>query len=113
VAIQSRQEIRHFIDRLGGWYAPKFGTADPRAEAVVLQAAGFALDTISKSDAAYHDVDHTTLAALTGLESGTPAYPRGDRAPPADRGRKTLDHKSGGQPGGRRHAASLDYADHG
>jgi serine phosphatase RsbU (regulator of sigma subunit) len=79
VAIHSREEIRHFIDRLGDWYAPKFGPADPRVEAVVLQAADFALGTISKSDASYHDADHTisvTLAGqaiLEGLQlSGTP-----------------------------------------
>ncbi len=63
---QPGDKIRRCIDRLGGYYAPKFGAVDPRVEAVVSRTAGFALDTISQSNAAYHDVEHTVAVTLAG-----------------------------------------------
>ena len=59
-------DVRRCIDRLGGYYAPKFGSLDSRVETVVSRTAGFALDTIATSDAAYHDVDHTIAVTLSG-----------------------------------------------
>ena len=63
---QPGDKMRRCIDRLGGYYAPKFGPVDPRVEAVVSRTAGFALDTIAQSNAAYHDVEHTVAVTLAG-----------------------------------------------
>ena len=58
--------ILHCLNQLGHFYAPKFGNADHHVENTVLHAARFSLQAISKSDAAYHDVDHTILVTLAG-----------------------------------------------
>jgi hypothetical protein len=59
-------KILHCLNQLGHFYAPKFGNADHHVENTVLHAARFALQAISKSDAAYHDVDHTISVTLAG-----------------------------------------------
>jgi len=58
--------IQHCLRQLGHIYAPKFGHANQYLEKTVLHAARFSLETISKSDAAYHDVAHAILATLAG-----------------------------------------------
>jgi len=59
-------KILHCLNQLGHFYAPKFGNADYHVKNTVLHAARFSLQAISKSDAAYHDVDHTILVTLAG-----------------------------------------------
>ena len=59
-------KILHCLNQLGHFYALKFGNADHHVENTVLRAARFSLQAISKSDAAYHDVDHTILVTLAG-----------------------------------------------
>lgn len=61
-----KDKIQNCLNQLDHLYAPKFGNADPSVKDTVLHAARFSLSTISKSDAAYHDVDHTILVTLAG-----------------------------------------------
>ena len=59
-------KILHCLNQLGHFYAPKFGNADHHVEDTVLRAARFSLQAISKSDAAYHDVEHTISVTFAG-----------------------------------------------
>ena len=59
-------KILHCLNQLGHFYAPKFGKTDHHVENTVLHAARFSLQAISKSDASYHDVDHTILVTFAG-----------------------------------------------
>jgi hypothetical protein len=59
-------KIKHCLNQLGHFYAPKFGNPDHYFEKTVLHAAHFSLGTIAKSDAPYHDVDHTISVTLAG-----------------------------------------------
>jgi hypothetical protein len=61
-----KDKIQDCLNQLDNLYAPKFGNANPLVEDTVLHAARFSLWAISKSDAAYHDVDHTILVTLAG-----------------------------------------------
>lgn len=53
------------LDRLARCYARTFGRADHHVEKIISHAR-FSLETIAKSDAPYHDVDHTILVTLAG-----------------------------------------------
>ena len=59
-------KIRHCLNQLDAVYARKFGPADHHVEKIVSGAARFSLETIAKSDAPYHDVDHTISVTLSG-----------------------------------------------
>ena len=59
-------KILHCLDQLVHFYAPKFGNADPDIVDTVLSAARFSFNTLLKSDASYHDVEHTILVTLCG-----------------------------------------------
>lgn len=59
-------KILHCLNQLDHFYAPKFGNYDRNVENAVLHAARFSLQAISKSDAAYHDADHTILVTFAG-----------------------------------------------
>lgn len=59
-------KIQGCLQRLGHRYAPMFGTADHHVEQVVSHGARFSLEAIAKSNAPYHDADHTMLVTLAG-----------------------------------------------
>jgi len=59
-------KIQHCLNQLGHLYARMFGNADHHVEKIVSQAARFSLETIAKSDAPYHDLDHTIFVTFAG-----------------------------------------------
>ena len=59
-------KILHCLNQLDHFYAPKFGNSDHNVKNIVLHAARFSFQAISKSDATYHDVDHTILVTFAG-----------------------------------------------
>lgn len=60
-----KNKIQHCLDQLAHSYARKFGSADHLVDQII-SLARFALETIAKSDAPYHDMDHTILVTLAG-----------------------------------------------
>ena len=62
----SEDRIQHCLDQLAHLYAEKFDSADRRVEKIISPAARFSLETIAKSDAPYHNVDHTIHVTLAG-----------------------------------------------
>jgi len=60
--------VQHFTRRLQASYTGLFGASPTGAYEVVLQVAQTALSAIARTDAAYHNVDHTVLVATVGLE---------------------------------------------
>jgi len=59
-------KFQHCLNQIALFCTRNFSTADQQVEAVVSNAARFALETIAKSDAPYHDADHTILVTLAG-----------------------------------------------
>lgn len=60
--------IHHTIARLQSGYRQVFGNLNPNYEDLIGQVATTALQTIARTDALYHDVEHTILVALVGQE---------------------------------------------
>lgn len=56
------------VGRLDDLYARVWGSRDPEIPEIVAWAAEMALDPISRSDALYHDVEHTMLVTLVGAQ---------------------------------------------
>ncbi len=56
------------VARLDELYARVWGSRDPEIPEIVAWAAETALDPISRSDALYHDVEHTVLVTLVGAQ---------------------------------------------
>ena len=63
---QPEEKIQHCLNQLAHSYARKFDSADHHVEKIISPAARFSLETIAKSDAPYHDVDHTIFVTLAG-----------------------------------------------
>jgi hypothetical protein len=61
-------KIDAFVERLRRGYALTFGHQSPDYPEILAWAGGMALETIARSDALYHDVDHTILVTLVGQE---------------------------------------------
>ncbi len=60
--------IDAFADYLQRAYWETFGKSDPTANGTLSFVAHMALESISRSDAPYHDWEHTTLVTQVGLE---------------------------------------------
>lgn len=58
--------IRSCIKRLQAGYRQTYGTLKPAYADLIGQVAELALDTIARSDAPYHNVEHTILVSLVG-----------------------------------------------
>lgn len=56
------------IKHLQAGYYSTYGSLKPDYPEILAWATTMALENISRSDAAYHDVEHTVLVALTGQE---------------------------------------------
>ncbi|MBI5496948.1 MAG: metal-dependent phosphohydrolase [Deltaproteobacteria bacterium] len=54
--------------RLEHSYARMYGGAEPHVPQIITWACRMALETISNSDALYHDVEHTVMVTLVGQE---------------------------------------------
>jgi hypothetical protein len=63
---QPEDKIQYCLNQLAHLYARQFDSTDHRVEKIVSPAARFSLETIAKSDAPYHDVDHTIHVTLAG-----------------------------------------------
>jgi hypothetical protein len=59
-------KIQNCLDHLGHLYERMFGHADRHVGKIISRAARFSLETIAKSDALYHDVEHTILVTRAG-----------------------------------------------
>jgi hypothetical protein len=62
----SEDKIQHCLNQLAHLYAREFDSADHHVEKIISHAARFSLETIDRSDAPYHDVDHTIFVTLAG-----------------------------------------------
>lgn len=60
--------VQRLSNQLQASHALLFGPAATDAYAVVQQVAQMALSAIARTDAAYHDVEHTLLVTTVGLE---------------------------------------------
>ena len=60
--------IDDLIARLGEAYRRTFGSQDPHVPEIVGWAAELALENIARSDAPYHDVEHTVMVTWVGAE---------------------------------------------
>jgi hypothetical protein len=58
--------IQSCLDHLGRLYERMFGLADRRVKEIISRAARFSLESIARSDALYHDVEHTILVTGAG-----------------------------------------------
>jgi hypothetical protein len=58
--------IEAFIRELRTMYERTYGILEPDNPGIIGFAAQLALENIAKSDAAYHDVNHTMLVTLSG-----------------------------------------------
>jgi hypothetical protein len=63
---RNENKIQHCLNRLAYSFERNFGGPNHPVEKIISQAARFALETIAKSDAPYHDVEHTILVTLAG-----------------------------------------------
>jgi hypothetical protein len=60
--------IEAFIRELRAMYERTYGILEPEYPALLSFAAQLALENIARSDAAYHDVNHTIMVTLVGQE---------------------------------------------
>lgn len=60
--------IKSFIDKLITEYISLFGSANPNYPEIIYSLGKHALNTIAKSNAAYHDVHHTIMVADVGQD---------------------------------------------
>lgn len=60
--------IHHTIARLQAGYHQVFGNFNPNYEDLIGQIATTTLNAIARTDALYHDVEHTILVTLVGQE---------------------------------------------
>jgi hypothetical protein len=60
--------IEAFIRELRTMYKRTYGILEPDNPGIIGFAAQLALENIARSDAAYHDVNHTMLVRLVGQE---------------------------------------------
>ena len=63
---QPDNKIQQCLNQLGHFCERNFSNPDRQVKKIVSHAARFALGTIAKSDAPYHDVEHTILVTLAG-----------------------------------------------
>jgi hypothetical protein len=61
-------KIDAFVDRLREGYLQTFGRQHPEYPEILAWAGAMAIENIARSDALYHDVDHTILVTLVGQE---------------------------------------------
>lgn len=61
-------KIDAFVERLRGGYLQTFGRQHPEYPEILTWAGAMAIESIARSDALYHDVDHTILVTLVGQE---------------------------------------------
>lgn len=59
--------IEVFVKQLHSSYQRTYGDMQPDFGRIVMWCGRLALDTISNSDALYHDIDHTIMVSLAGL----------------------------------------------
>ncbi len=59
--------IEVFVKQLQSSYQRTYGDIQPDFGRIVMWCGRLALDTISNSDALYHDIDHTMMVSLAGL----------------------------------------------
>jgi hypothetical protein len=60
--------IEAFIGELRSMYDRTYGILEPSYPGIISFVAGLALENIARSDAAYHDVNHTIQVTLVGQE---------------------------------------------
>ena len=60
--------IKAFVDELQLMYEQTYGILEPSYPGIMGFVARLALENISRSDAAYHDVNHTIMVTLVGQE---------------------------------------------
>ena len=60
--------IEAFIRELRAMYERTYGILEPEYPALLSFAAQLALENIARSDASYHDVNHTIMVTLVGQE---------------------------------------------
>ncbi len=60
--------IKAFVDELQVMYSQTYGILEPSYPGIMGFVARLALENISTSDAAYHDVNHTIMVTLVGQE---------------------------------------------
>ena len=60
--------IKTCIEHLQAGYYSTYGSLKPDYPEIIAWATTMALENINRSDAAYHDVEHTVLVSLTGQE---------------------------------------------
>lgn len=56
------------VERLTTAYRATYGSQDPAVPEIVAWATELAMETIARSDATYHDVEHTAMVTLAGVE---------------------------------------------
>lgn len=56
------------IDRLHASYRTTYGSQEPAVPEIVGWAAELAMETISRTDATYHDTEHTAMVTVAGVE---------------------------------------------
>lgn len=64
----TRLLTRALITRLRETYVRTYGSLDPAVPEIVAWAADYALEQIARSDAPYHDIEHTVLVTDCGAE---------------------------------------------
>jgi hypothetical protein len=60
--------IKSFVNELHEMYVQTYGILEPSYPGIMKFVARLALENISRSDAAYHDVNHTIMVTLVGQE---------------------------------------------
>ncbi|MGB7519485.1 MAG: metal-dependent phosphohydrolase, partial [Spirulinaceae cyanobacterium] len=64
----TQERIDSCVRRLQGGYFRIYGSSRAEYAELIASVARIGLDNIARSDAAYHDVDHTILVTLAGQE---------------------------------------------
>ena len=60
--------IQAFVEQLQGMYRQIYGILEPAYPDIIAFVGRLALENISNSDAAYHDMNHTVMVTLVGQE---------------------------------------------